>query len=183
MKTTIRDTTDEDTDAIFALRWDDRLRTMNYRPSIFETPHTLIALSQTGMEIPASGMKSSTILVDDQFAGHIMQLHKTGFDTTIRIELGWNLVPRYWGKGIMVEAVNQLLQQRFKASSKINFFACCFASNRRCIRVIEKLGFQPDKLTLLERMFHFTKTWGRERIIKHRLTYEDWFKRGQKESD
>ena len=169
MEVTLRESIPEDAKPIFALRCDSRLQSMQYGPSIFETPHTLIALSHQGNEIPTTGLKSTTILVDGDFAGHIMQIHKMSFRKRLTIELGWNLVPHLWGKGIMVIALQKLLDERFRTSSRIEFVACCFASNQRSIRVIEKLGFQPDKLTIAEHIFHFTKTWGRQRIKKYRL--------------
>lgn len=174
LHTTIRDSILDDALQIFDLRCDPRLTSMQYPPSLCETPTTLFTVIQPGLDIPANGWKSSTILFNGNFAGHIIQAFNTGADGVTRILLGWNLVPELWGMGIMVRALRLLFEQRFAVKREINFVACCFSSNHRCIRVISKLGFQPDNLTLWERASHFTRTWGRERVVKYCLTYDQW---------
>ena len=174
--TTIRDSILDDAQQIFDLRCDPRLKSMQYSPSILETPTTLFAVIQPGLDFPTNGWKSSTILTDGNFAGHITQVFQTGSDGVTRILLGWNLAPECWGMGIMVRALGLLFEQRFAVKREINFVACCFASNQRCIRVISKLGFQPDKLTFWERTSHFARTWGRERVVKYCLTHDQWSK-------
>jgi RimJ/RimL family protein N-acetyltransferase len=174
LHTTIRDSIPADARQIFALRCDPCLKSMQYAPSRLETPSTFLAIAQPGPEIPKTGCKCSTILVDESFAGHVIQLCTTGTNGVTSILLGWDLVPELWGMGAMVRALDLLFDQRFKTSTNIDFIACCFASNRRCIRVIEKLGFQTENLTFRERVFHFIQTWGQERVKKHRLTYSLW---------
>ena len=172
--TTIRDSTLDDAQQIFDLRCDPRLKTMQYPPSFLETPTTILAITQPGPEFPMNGWKCSTILTDGSFAGHIIQVFTPGVDGVTTILLGWDLVPECWGKGIMVRALDLLFEQRFTTKREISFVACCFASNLRCIRVIEKLGFQPDNLTFWERVSHFVRTRGRERVVKYCLTYDQW---------
>lgn len=174
--TTIRDSILDDAQQIFDLRCDPRLRSMQYPPSFFETPRTLLAVTKPGLDIPLNGWKSSTILTNGKFAGHIIQVFNTGGDGVTRILLGWNLVPECWGMGIMVRALDLLFELRFAAKREIKFEACCFASNHRCIRVISKLGFQPDQLTLWERTSHLARTWGRERVVKYSLAHDQWSK-------
>lgn len=174
MEVTIRDMTPADAKLIMDLRRDPRLRTMQYMPSAHETPEALLAVVQPGLEIPRAGWKCSTILVDGNFAGHITEIYSLRGQGTSSVLLGWNLLPELWGKGVMPQALELLLEIRCAAKPDIEFIACCFASNSRCVRVIEKLGFRGEPLTLIERLSHFTQTWGRQRVVKFRLTHATW---------
>ncbi len=180
MNVSIREFLEEDAEPIFALRNDPRLRQMQYRPSRAETPQLLTACVHTGDELPDFGLKCSTVLVDESFAGHIFQNHWTRLDGILAIELGWNLLPELWGHGIMAQALTLLFDTRFQSRDDIVFNASCFQSNVRCQRVIDKLGFEYIRLTLFERFSHFTKTWGRQRVMKHQLTYNHWQTNKQK---
>jgi RimJ/RimL family protein N-acetyltransferase len=112
--------------------------------------------------------------VDGNFAGHISQVYSTLGLSDTTVLLGWNIVPELWGRKIMVRALELLFSARFESQLRLVFIACCFASNNRCLRVIEKLGFKVDRLTVLERLSHFRMTWGRERVVKYRLDFALW---------
>jgi RimJ/RimL family protein N-acetyltransferase len=176
-KTAIRESTIADAERIFYLRLDPRLRPMQYRPSLYETPLSLFGDNQPGVENPKNGSKCATILVDGEFAGHIIQLYQTPPNKPTLVTLGWNLIPELWGKGIMVQALNLFFESRFAADPKLEFIAHCFASNQRSLRVIEKLGFRAEALSQTEWLEHFLKTWGRQRVTKHRLCYNLWLQR------
>jgi len=175
----IRDATAEDATQIDRLRWDPRLRGMQYAPSVFEISGTYMAAAQPGPDIPAIGFKCSTILVDSGFAGNISEGCSMGKNGVLVIQLGWNLRPEFWGQGFMVQALEQLFQKRFATRSDIEFVACAFTSNRRSIRVIEKLGFLADRMSLSERILHFYMSRGMKRVAKFRLPYGEWCKRRQ----
>ena len=157
-----------------------RLRGMQYAPSILESPESQTALFQPGPDIPRNGWKCSCILVDGNFAGHISQVYSTLGVSDTTVLLGWNIVPELWGRKIMVRALELLISARFESQPRLVFIACCFASNNRCLRVIEKLGFRVDRLTAMERLSHFMMTWGRERVVKHRLDFDLWQNRSTK---
>lgn len=60
-------------------------------------------------------------------------------------EIGYVLSKDYWGRGIMVEALNALIEYYFKTLN-YDFLTCCaFKRNKRSQRVIEKLGFSYCK--------------------------------------
>lgn len=178
MEVSIRDALPKDADDIFGLRCDPRLRSMQYAPSPLETPQSVFAVCQPGSEIPEVGFKCSVIMVDGDFAGHIFEEYRRGNASVgTHATLGWNVVPELWGNGIAANALKQLFEIRFETQQQITFVACCFQSNTRCRRVIEKLGFQDSKLGLREFVSHFIKTRGQQRILKHRLSYEMWWER------
>ncbi len=174
LQISLRDSILEDAVPIFELRCDPCLASMQYPPSYLETPATLLAAVQPGPEIPTSGYKCSTILVEEKFAGHISRMYRTREDGVTDAFLGWNLIPELWGKGIMVRSLGLLFDSQYESKKQLEFVACCFASNHRCIRVIQKLGFQPARLTVSERLSHFIRTWGKQTIQKYRLTHHMW---------
>jgi RimJ/RimL family protein N-acetyltransferase len=174
LQTTIREYIPADGEKIFALRKDPRLRGMQYAPSILETPKSQTALFQPGPDIPKNGWKCSCILVDGDFAGHISQGYSTRGVSETTVLLGWNIVPELWGRKIVVRALELLITARFESQPSLVFIACCFASNARCLRVIQKLGFRIDRLTVMERLSHYMMTWGREHVVKYRLDFDLW---------
>lgn len=177
LQPTLRDATLADAQQILDLRRDPRLRGMQYEPLGNETARGLFSLLHPGPAIPNDGWKIATILVNDRFAGHITQAYSTRWNGLTTLLLGWDLIPELWGRGIMLRALQPLIDQRCDANPDLQLVACCFASNRRCLRVIEKLGFHHSRLWLSERISHFTRTWGTQRVVKHCLAAEAWRER------
>lgn len=59
-------------------------------------------------------------------------------------ELGYNLAEKYWGKGIMTDAVKLLCDYVFTHTDIIRIYAEPFAYNTASCRVLEKTGFQCE---------------------------------------
>ena len=59
-------------------------------------------------------------------------------------ELGYYLDERYWGKGVMTEAVRQLCEKIFDETDILRIYAEPFADNIGSRRVLEKAGFQLE---------------------------------------
>lgn len=59
-------------------------------------------------------------------------------------ELGYYLSEKYWGNGLMTEAVQQLCDHIFANSDIIRIYAEPFAHNVASCRVLEKVGFQCE---------------------------------------
>lgn len=59
-------------------------------------------------------------------------------------ELGYFIAEKYWGKGIMTEAVKQICEYVFANSDIIRIYAEPFAYNIGSCRVLEKAGFQYE---------------------------------------
>lgn len=59
-------------------------------------------------------------------------------------ELGYYIAEKYWGKGIMTEAVKQICDYIFSNSDMIRIYAEPFAHNVASCRVLEKAGFQYE---------------------------------------
>lgn len=59
-------------------------------------------------------------------------------------ELGYSLNPNYWGKGIMVEASQAVLDYAFNVLRIRRLEVGTFVTNHQSIRVCEKLGFKEE---------------------------------------
>jgi ribosomal-protein-alanine N-acetyltransferase len=59
---------------------------------------------------------------------------------------GYALLPSFWGKGYMTEAVEVMLNFAFESLSKESVYATCAESNQASVRVLEKAG-----LVIIER--------------------------------
>ena len=72
-------------------------------------------------------------------------------------ELGFVLAKEYWGRGIMPEAVKEVIRYLFEEEG-LDFIACGhFAENKRSMRVQEKCGFRHYKLTKNETRYGIVK--------------------------
>ena len=61
-----------------------------------------------------------------------------------RAEIGYEMWPDYWGKGLMPEAIRALIQYGFEQMDLNRIEASAHTENQRSQRVMEKLGFQKE---------------------------------------
>ncbi len=61
-------------------------------------------------------------------------------------EIGYGLARSVWGKGLAVEAVSAVIDWTFNNYDVVKVFALADSRNDRSIRVLEKLGLQPEGL-------------------------------------
>ncbi|HEY9071767.1 MAG TPA: GNAT family protein [Candidatus Ozemobacteraceae bacterium] len=80
------------------------------------------------------------ICVDGEAAGGIgFTLHT--HEQRLTAELGYWLGERFWGRGIMTEAVAALTAYALKRHGLIRFYAMPYATNAGSVRVLEKAGY------------------------------------------
>lgn len=72
----------------------------------------------------------------------ICQEDLEGYNSLKGREIGYAMNKKYWGKGIMVEAVSKIIDHYFKNESYDFFTAQYFEYNVRSKRVLEKLNFK-----------------------------------------
>ncbi len=88
-------------------------------------------------------------------------------------EIGYALSPAYWGRGLIPEAVEELLRYGFEELGLATIWCGHYDFNQKSRRVVEKCGF----------VYRFTeKSWvelmGEERTELHyALTREEWERR------
>ncbi|MDI1444044.1 GNAT family N-acetyltransferase [Polyangium sp. 6x1] len=68
-------------------------------------------------------------------------------------EIGYELAPEYWGRGLMVEALRPILRYGFTEMELHRVEATIDPENQASRRVLEKLGFKRDAL-MRENWFH-----------------------------
>lgn len=84
-----------------------------------------IVLKQTGLPVGACSLSA------------ISWVHQTA-------EIGYWLGRKYWGKGIMTEAVRCLIDYAFEDLDLERIEGRCFAHNRGSAKVLEKVGFEYE---------------------------------------
>jgi len=60
------------------------------------------------------------------------------------VEIGWRLLPQYWGQGLATEAAQATLDYGFRTWNFSRVIAVAQAPNRASIRVMEKIGMTFD---------------------------------------
>jgi RimJ/RimL family protein N-acetyltransferase len=64
------------------------------------------------------------------------------------VEIGWRLLPEYWGRGLATEAATAVLNYGFQTFGFDRVISVAHPANRRSIRVMEKLGMHFEKTFL-----------------------------------
>jgi ribosomal-protein-alanine N-acetyltransferase len=64
-----------------------------------------------------------------------------------RGEIGFDLAKEQWGKGLMAEGLAAIIDYGFEALNLSKVEAHTYSNNMRSIRLLEKLGFQLDKVS------------------------------------
>lgn len=61
-------------------------------------------------------------------------------------EIGYWLSEKYWGRGIVSDAVAAMVNYAFTQTSWLRLFACIFENNPSSMRVLLKSGFKPEAI-------------------------------------
>lgn len=88
-------------------------------------------------------------------------------------EIGYALSPDYWGRGLMPEAVGEVMRHGFEDMGLNTIWCACYDGNDKSRRVMEKAGFR----------YRFSET-GRVELLDevrlehhYALTKEEWLSR------
>ncbi len=87
-----------------------------------------------------------------------------------RAEVGYELGHRYWGKGVMQEAMHAVLQHCFTTVGFNRIEAFVTVGNRRSIHTLEKLGFQTEGVL---KEYEFAQGKFQDQIVMA-LLRKDW---------
>ena len=146
--------------ASLALHANDRDVWLNLRDA-FPHPYALRdAQSYIAAAAARSPQTSFGIVVDGEAAGNI-GLHPGRDVERLTAELGYFLGRRYWGRGIMTDAVRAVTRYAFAELGLHRVFAVPFAHNAASARVLEKAGY-----TLEGRM--------RRSVMKDGVVLDQW---------
>lgn len=90
-----------------------------------------------------------------------------------RAEIGYVLSKKYWGQGIMTEAVNRLLEFAF-TEMDLNRIECChLIPNEKSGRVMQKVGMSYEGIAR-EKLFFKNRYWD---VKQYAILKSDWLKR------
>ena len=85
-------------------------------------------------------------------------------------EIGYVLNPAFWGRGLMPEAVEELMRYGFQDLGLAAIWCCHYDGNKKSRRVIEKCGFLPRGST-----WEDVPLMGERRLTHfYALTKEEW---------
>lgn len=71
----------------------------------------------------------------------------------LHAEIGYDLNPDFWGKGIMTEALRAAIQNGFKRMGLNRIAAIVYPQNQRSLQLLHNLGFQTEGLL---RDYHYS---------------------------
>ncbi len=63
-----------------------------------------------------------------------------------RAEIGYDLTPDAWGRGLMAEAVREMIRHGFESMRLNRIDALVYPENARSLRLLEKLSFKKEGL-------------------------------------
>lgn len=109
---------------------------------------------------------------DQKVIGGMGLFKQEGKPDSVR-EIGYVLNPKYWGKGLMPEAVEEMKRYGFEDLGLTEIWCGHFEFNMRSKRVVEKCGFVYDHTedTVLERLDN-----QETQTLFYKITREDYFK-------
>ncbi|MES2513561.1 MAG: GNAT family protein [Bacteroidota bacterium] len=115
-----------------------------YMADVFPHPYT----HEKGISFIEFANTTSTanifaITINDRPVGSI-GLHLQADILRKNAEIGYWLAEEYWGKGIVVNAINQITKIGFNDMDIIRIFARIYGSNIPSQKVIEKAGFKLE---------------------------------------
>src|SRR4051812_9078268 len=104
MNISIRDSTLDDLSEIFRIRNNPLVAPHQYRIREDDSMEAWLARLSGHNKTGNMTYRSSTILCEQQIAGHVSHIHYSMNDVPVCL-CGWNLDPQYWGLGIMRTAL------------------------------------------------------------------------------
>jgi RimJ/RimL family protein N-acetyltransferase len=85
------------------------------------------------------------IEIDNELVGCI-GVNQGEFEYALSGEIGYWLAKEYWRKGIMAQAVNQMVTEIFTSTEIVRLFASVFSENIGSMRLLEKCGFKLEAI-------------------------------------
>jgi ribosomal-protein-alanine N-acetyltransferase len=109
-------------------------------------------------EVPERRLRNRWVLhrrEDDQPIGtlglHAYDRHRR------KIEIGYDLAPAHWGRGLMAEAAAAAVGHAFESIDVYRIEAYVHVDNARSTKLLDRLGFSREGT--LRAMYHFDDRW------------------------
>lgn len=142
MQISLRPWHTSDLDALVALANNKNIA--QYMADVFPHPYTP-ENGKTFIDFANSKNNSCifAIIVNHEIIGSI-GLHIQTDILKKNAEIGYWLAEEYWGKGIMPEAINQMVAYGFNNLDIVRIFARIYGTNKASQKVIEKANFKLE---------------------------------------
>jgi RimJ/RimL family protein N-acetyltransferase len=173
MDIAIRDTVEADLPDIFRIRTDPLVRPYQYKLTSVDTIDVWKQLLLGSRTQGGVVFKCATIVRQAEIIGHISQIHYEASGHKM-CACGWNLAPKYWGQGIAVITLSELFHSLFGDQQIDAVISDCFANNHRCVRVIEKLKYEPIGISWYERLRIAISNRCLHWILRFQLSAKSW---------
>ena len=171
----IRPTRKADIECIYAIRRHPLVAKMQVPISRHDTPENLAMLIANPNVDDYCQAFSTSLTISDLVIGHISH---TQYSANGIAYCGWDLHPNFWGYGYMTKALKRMFCEMFRDRGMNQIIAECFSRNERCIRLLQKLGFDEVSIRLEDRIASIWTTrwfsWDK-RFVLHAEQFENSF--------
>ncbi len=135
----------KDLEPLAKLNADPQTMEFLFTPLTFEESAARLELYTKHIEEHGWGLWAVSVPGVSDFIGWI-GLWPINFEThfTPAIEIGWRLLPEFWGKGYATEGARAALHYGFDVLKLDEIVAIIVPANVRSMRVVEKLGMHRD---------------------------------------
>ncbi len=170
----IRDHIEEDIDFLHKLLSDEK--TMYYLPDIKtntmdESKENLyVAIKESKLEKRTKYFFAITIKETNDYVGEIGFTVTTDSKHGKIVELGYFVMPSYWGKGIVTEATKGVIDYTFNNTDVIKIETGCIKDNIGSEKVMKKVGMIKEAEFKKHVLLH-SKLYDR---VEYRLLKEEW---------
>jgi RimJ/RimL family protein N-acetyltransferase len=142
----IREISEKDLDGIIKLNSD--IQVMEFFPKILSYDESKIFLNKLILHQKEFGFSMNSLYLKEtnEFVG-LTGLIKPSFeaDFTNHYEIGWKILPKFWGKGLVVEAARDCLNFGFEVLGEKKIISFTSKLNLKSKRVMEKLAMNYVK--------------------------------------
>ncbi|MFY0672755.1 MAG: GNAT family N-acetyltransferase [Bacteroidia bacterium] len=141
---TLREITEKDAESIFKMRRNENVNRFIARPPIgdFKNAKALAKKTQKAFYNQQAIGFAGVLRDKDEIIG------TCGFNridyNNLRAEIGGEMDPKYWGKGIAEEAVREIIRFGFEALKLVAIEAWVSPNNRGAMYILSQLGFEKE---------------------------------------
>lgn len=158
---------------------------MEFFPSILSARASDALLDRLMRHQEENGFTAWPVLAgnadEKAFAGFVGLL-RVGFDAPFApaVEIGWRLLPEFWGRGLAAEAAGASLDFAFNVLGLEEIVAFTTVRNRRSIRLMRRLGMRRDAAGDFDHP-SLPEAHPLRRHVLYRLSSEEFRRQGEHE--
>lgn len=162
----------KDAKAIYKYARDKEIARYTTIPHPYKLKHAKEFIKKARQKLKKKeGYEFSIVLKEtNEIIGGIGLNHVNKFNQNA--EVGYWLAKRYWGQGLMSEAMNLILNFGFKKLKLHKIYARVYKPNKRSSRLLKKFGFKLEGNFRKHLKGRFSNKWYDE--LRYGLLKEEW---------